>query len=65
MALKSVRAWTGRIRAHIKESNEELQTLINYNTKHPGSNFLAAGDVTNIQTVQTLLTTLFNAKRMR
>lgn len=42
MALTQKRAWTGRIRASIKRTSFDLQSLTNYNAKHPTRYFLDA-----------------------
>lgn len=65
MALKLVRSWRGVVRATIKDAKGDLQSLINYNTKHPSYNFLTPSQASDILLVISDLQILLDQKRLR
>jgi hypothetical protein len=65
VALTTVRAWRGRLRAVIKDAQGDLQSLLNYNAKHPTYGFLTPSESAQVATVESILAAKLTATRLR
>lgn len=59
------RAWTGRIRAQLKDTLEDLTSLVNYNTKHPTYAFIDPTTLSEIESVQSWIEARLVETRLR
>lgn len=65
MALTLVRAWRGVVRATLRDANGGLQSLINYDNKHPTYGLFTPTEHAEIVAVQTLIQAKLAATRLR
>lgn len=65
VALRTVRAWVGRLRAVTKDAVGDLQSLLNYNAKHPTYGFLTPSESSTIASAEAILAAKLTDTRMR
>lgn len=53
MGFRLRRTWTGTIRGELNSVKRRIQSLLNYNTRHPDSAFLSAADLVILNSVVT------------
>jgi hypothetical protein len=63
--LTVVRAWRGRVRALLKDANFDLQSLLNYNAKHPAFGLFTSGELAQVINAQAVLQAKIAATRVR
>lgn len=64
MPLRLVRAWRGKIRLSLKEANQDLQVLLNYDNKHPTYGLFTPSEHAELIGVQTILAAKLAATRL-
>jgi hypothetical protein len=66
MALKLRRRWTGVIRGELTSIKRRLNSLKNYNTRHPDYNFLSPAQLIIVQSMlDNVITPLLNQTVLR